>query len=95
MIKNLLSLISILSFITIFSQQNKTLTSFPGYQDMLGKPFSVKQFNNDKGIKFNIDNLIGKSTLINFWSTICEPCIEEMPALNQLEKDMNGKVNFI
>lgn len=93
--KKLFSIISILSFITIFSQSNETLISFPGYQSMLRKPFSVEQFNNNNGITFNIDDLKGKPTLINFWSTICEPCIEEMPLLNQLEKDLNGKVNFI
>lgn len=95
MMKKLLSIISILSFITIFSQSNEPLISFPGYKDILGKPFSVEQFNNNKGIQLNVDNLKGKPTLINFWSTICEPCIEEMPLLNQLEKDLNGKVNFI
>lgn len=95
MIKKLLSIISVLYFITIFSQSNENLINFPGYQDMLGKPFSVEQFNNDKETQLNVDHLKGKPTLINFWSTICEPCIEEIPLLNQLEKDLKGRVNFI
>ena len=79
----------------IFSQSNETLINFPGYQNMIGKPFSIEQFNSEKGIQLNIEKLKGKATLINFWSTNCEPCIEEMPLLNQLKKDLNDKVNFI
>ena len=93
--KKLFSIVSILSFIIIFSQSNQTFISYPGYQDIVGKPFSVEQFNNNKGIQMNVDHLKGKPTFINFWSTICEPCIEEIPLLNQLEKELKGKVNFI
>lgn len=93
--RKLFPIISILSFITIFFQSNETLISYPGYQDIVGKPFFMEQFNNNKGIKLNVDHLKGKPTLINFWSTICEPCIEEIPLLNQLEKELKDKVNFI
>lgn len=62
---------------------------------MIGKPFSIEQFNNAKGIQLNIEKLKGRASLINFWSTTCEPCIEEMPMLNDLKKELNGKVNFI
>ncbi|KUJ50224.1 hypothetical protein AR685_16375 [Chryseobacterium sp. JAH] len=64
--RKLFSIISILSFITIFSQSNETLISFLGYQDILGKPFLVEQFNNNKGITFNIDDLNGKQHLLTF-----------------------------
>jgi len=93
--KKLFSIITILSFMNIFSQSNETLINFPGYQNMIGKPFSIEQFNSEKGIQLNIEKLKGKATLINFWSTNCEPCIEEMPMLNELKKNLDGKANFV
>lgn len=93
--KKLFLILTILSFVSIFSQSNETLISYPGYQNMIGKPFSIEQFNNAKGIQLNTEKLKGRASLINFWSTTCEPCIEEMPMLNELKKELNGKVNFI
>lgn len=34
-------------------------------------------------------------TLINFWSTTCEPCIKELPYLNKLKEMVSEKANFI
>jgi len=36
----------------------------------------------------------GKVVFINFWATWCPPCIAEMPDLNNLYKQYNGKVDF-
>lgn len=42
-------------------------------------------------------NKINKNnpTFINFWFTNCPPCIEELPALNELKEKYKDKVNFI
>lgn len=34
-------------------------------------------------------------TMINFWSTSCEPCKEEMPELEKLSKELPDNVNFL
>jgi thiol-disulfide isomerase/thioredoxin len=38
----------------------------------------------------------GKTIVINFWATWCEPCKEEMPMLSQIQKDVaNQQVQFV
>lgn len=36
-----------------------------------------------------------KPTLVNFWFTTCPPCIEEIPALNELKEKYNNEINFV
>ena len=42
---------------------------------------------NDK--KINIKEFNGNLILLNFWATWCEPCKEEMPSLDRLQKNQN------
>ena len=60
-------------------------------------------YNIDKKLNFqelsnatlDVFNFNGKPTVVNFWFTSCEPCIMEMPALENLKKKYSGEVNFI
>lgn len=36
-----------------------------------------------------------KPTFLNFWFTNCPPCIEELPALNELREKYKDKINFV
>lgn len=36
-----------------------------------------------------------KPTFVNFWFTNCPPCIEELPALNELKEKYKDRINFI
>lgn len=51
----------------------------------------LPQFEYVDGTKtLNPQNLAGKWTLLSFWSYGCPPCLEEMPALNQLALTWQG-----
>lgn len=43
------------------------------------------------GKKGSLSGLKGKVVLLNFWSTWCEPCREEMPALEALWNELGKK----
>jgi peroxiredoxin len=49
-----------------------------------------------KGQNIALSKLRGQVVVLNFWFTKCQPCIEEMPALNKLVRNYSGKaVKFI
>lgn len=48
------------------------------------------------GQEIELSQLKGQVVVLNFWFTKCQPCIQEMPALNQLVEHYAGKkVKFI
>jgi len=60
-------------------------------QVWLGSPmpsFSVRDIENNL---INTESLRGKIVVMNFYFTSCTPCIREIPELNKLVKEYNGK----
>lgn len=53
-------------------------------------------YENFKGGKTSLDNFKGKYVYIDIWATWCAPCINEIPALQALEKEFHGKnIEFV
>ncbi|MEQ9104050.1 MAG: TlpA disulfide reductase family protein [Rhodothermales bacterium] len=48
----------------------------------------------DSGATADLDAYRGKVVLLNFWATWCAPCLEEIPALNRLQKKY-GEDGFV
>jgi len=48
-----------------------------------------------KGMSHALEDYRGKPVLLNFWATWCVPCAAEMPLLNTMQKQYEGKVLFI
>ena len=48
------------------------------FQTLAGKPFRLKELKGDV-------------VLLNFWATYCIPCREEIPALNQLQHELEAQ----
>jgi peroxiredoxin len=51
---------------------------------MINKPAPDFELTDLTGKKWSLASLKGKVVVLNFWYTSCPPCVEEMPALNEL-----------
>ncbi len=58
---------------------------------LIGAP--APQFTvSDSDRTLSLRDFRGKTVLLNFWATWCPPCVEEMPSLVALQKQMGDKV---
>ena len=53
--------------------------------------FTVK--DSDRTV--TLHDFRGKIVVLNFWTTWCDPCVEEMPYLIQLQNQMGSKVTVL
>ena len=49
------------------------------------------QFQTLTGQPFTLGELRGQVVLLNFWATWCIPCREEIPVLNAMQHELEGK----
>ena len=52
-------------------------------------------FEGPDGEDVTLADFAGKPLLVNLWATWCGPCIIEMPALDELAVERNGKLQVI
>ena len=45
----------------------------------------------DNGKTVTAHDFGGKLLILNFWATWCQPCVDEVPSLNQLERDARAE----
>jgi thiol-disulfide isomerase/thioredoxin len=56
-----------------------------GEPSLRGRP--ARDFHLTLGGKpANLSDLRGKVVILNFWASWCQPCVEEAPSLNQLQR---------
>ncbi|MBQ3507999.1 MAG: 4Fe-4S binding protein [Clostridia bacterium] len=49
----------------------------------------------DGGEAFNVEDQLGKVTVINFWGTWCGPCIAELPHFDDVASNYMGRVTVV
>ncbi len=82
-------------FSVIFNAQKRQFWTYPDLENKIGTHFPIENYKNSEGKNFNSNDLKGKISFINFWSTHCEPCVEELPYLNKLKELSGETINFI
>ena len=61
-----------------------------------GSPSPTFNYENINGGKTSLESLKGKFVYIDVWATWCGPCIGEIPALKEVEKEYHGKnIEFV
>ncbi len=56
---------------------------------------SDTEFMTEKGGKVKLRDYRGLPVVLTFWGTWCPPCIAEMPYINGLAKELEGKAHVI
>lgn len=56
-----------------------------------GKPSPTFNYENQKGGKTSLESLKGKYVYIDVWATWCGPCLQEIPSLEKVEEQFQGK----
>jgi thiol-disulfide isomerase/thioredoxin len=62
----------------------------PGQQEQ-SYPLSGYTFETPQGGSLDLGALKGKVVVLNFWATWCPPCVEEMPELDALYPQLQGR----
>jgi len=57
----------------------------------IGEPLIDFTYPNKNGNEISLASFMGKMVYVDVWATWCGPCIAEIPALQELEKDYHGK----
>lgn len=59
-----------------------------------GKPSPTFNYENQKGGNTSLESLKGKYVYIDVWATWCDPCRQEIPSLEKVEEQFQGKNIF-
>jgi cytochrome c-type biogenesis protein len=75
----------------LFTLQQSTPAATPPPANAKFEPAPDVEFQTLAGTPFRLKELQGQVVLLNFWATYCIPCREEIPALNQLQNELQAQ----
>ena len=68
----------------------------PKYYDQLNdKNFSELLLEDTSGNTFNTSSLKGKTVYVDFWFTLCPPCVKEIPFSKSLQQYFAADTNIV
>lgn len=62
---------------------------------VVGKPVSGMKFQDMDGKSVSLSDFKGKYVYLNFWTTFCGPCTQDMTLIPDLRKTYGGKIVFV
>lgn len=65
------------------------------YYKMEGQPLPGLNFTDINGNIYNTASTKGKIVVLKFWFISCAPCVEEMPALNEIVQEYKNRDDII
>ncbi len=68
----------------------KDITGPNGPADVVSILFK-QQMSTPDGVQQNLAQWRGRTVVVNFWATWCAPCVEEMPALTEMQNALTPK----
>ncbi|HEY8592167.1 MAG TPA: TlpA disulfide reductase family protein [Sphingomicrobium sp.] len=60
-----------------------------------GSAAPTTPFNDSEGEVTSFAEFAGKPTLVNLWASWCAPCVKELPTLDRLARERQGKLNVL
>ncbi len=76
------------------SKENESIDPSVELLDLKEEATNFYMFDKD-GQKVNLSEYIGKSIIINFWTSWCSPCQVELPAFEKMYQKYGDKINFM
>ena len=76
------------------TQPGATLGDRPAPTERFALPLRTLDGFGD-GDDVSLEQLIGQPLVVNFWATWCAPCVREMPALQRVAAEYDGRVTFL
>ncbi|AZK48126.1 TlpA family protein disulfide reductase [Paenibacillus lentus] len=80
----LLALFAIGAIVWIIITSNQKNTSEQNARIAIGEAAPVFEVANTYGDKVLLSDYRGKVVVLNFWASWCEPCVKEMPLINEV-----------
>ncbi len=87
-----IAMIFVLFISSLFSAQKPTSPQQPMSAQQAAPSLKLHDL---QGAPHTLEDYRGEPMLLNFWATWCVPCAAEMPLLNEMQKQFQGKVVFI
>ena len=87
----ILVIIFVLGLITTGCQSKGDLNGSPSEAPQIGKPAPGFQLPNLDGQSVSLSDFRGKPVLINFWASWCQPCVYEMPFIQEVFEEWSGQ----